>query len=172
VAKKNRRWIFLLPMLILGLIGLFSYGGKLTRLIELPDGITISVPRNFPRPVSKEEQGLKILSFNVQPHQDAKRFIHFFEIVSSPLKIDFLKRIPPIDFKIGKANIEKIFINGQNVDFNTVELEIILPCGSKEKTKLYALEYFCGPKNKHVYILTFTMTKKGFLEIVKTLKCH
>lgn len=142
------------------------------RPIKGPDGITIDVPRNFPQPTLKEEKDLKILSFNLFLHKDSKRFVHFFEFLISSTTVDFLKRLPQEGYQIGKNEKEVIVINGQDASLHTFALEITHPCGSKEKVKLYALEYHCAIKNKYTYILTFTMTKKGFVEIVKTLRCH
>jgi len=201
--------LFIMILAVLFIAGLYLQGGKLAKSIELLEGITINVPRNFPKVTLKEEQGLKILSFNLQPHKNSSRFVHFFEVISSPAKIDtfaahklspsglgkevplsinpetssslqtresrrvdFLKRIPQESYKLGKSDKESILINGQNINLETIDLEITHPCGSKQKTQLYVAECCCDNKEKYVYILTFTMTKKGFLEIVKTLKCH
>lgn len=171
MAKKIRIGILVLLFIVILFLMELSYGGKSMRLIECIEGITISVPKNFPQPVLTEEKEAKIVSFSIKPHQDSYRFIHFFEVILTSTKTDVLKRLPSHGYNLGKSYQEDILVNGEKVRVRTIELEISYPCGGKEKTQLYVAEHNCYSKKTFIYILTFTMTKKGFLEIVQTLKC-
>ncbi|MBU1998339.1 MAG: hypothetical protein ABIG46_06455 [Candidatus Omnitrophota bacterium] len=144
----------------------------MAKKVDLGEGITVSVPGNFPKHTLKQESDLRITSFNIQPHEKSLRFINFLEFIVSADKLDCLKRLPKEGYEIGNTNEEKLLINSQSVILKTIELKITHPCGSKEKGLIYALEYFCQPKDKYIYLLTFTMTKNGFLDIAKTLKCY
>ncbi len=142
------------------------------KTVELDEGITLNVPRNFPKAAIKDKDGIRNISFSMKPHQGSQRFVHFFEIILSPKEFDFTTILPESGYRLGKAAKEEISINEEKGNLKTAELEIIYSCGSKEKTKLYAFEHFCKAKNKYVSIITFTMTKKGFLDIVRTLRCR
>lgn len=173
MIKQIRRQVLLITILLISFIVILCLkGGGLTKVIKDIEGVSIDVPKNFPSPVLIEEKDLKILSFNLKPHENSQRFILFFEIISSPSKIDFLKRMPYQDYKIENEEEENILINSREVSLKIISFETVRNCGSKEKFKLYAVEYYRGDKNNYLYILTFSMTKKGFLGVVKTLKCR
>ena len=144
----------------------------MSKKVELPGDISISIPRNFPKFSLGAEGDARVVSFNIQAHEKSKRFIHFFEIIISPDYVDILKRLPQEGYKLSKSQKEELIINGHSAFFKSIDLEITRSCGSKEKTRLFLLETRCENKNLYIGIVTFTMTKDYFREIVKTLKCH
>lgn len=170
MKKKILIWTAIL--IIIFLIALFLEGGNLTKPIQGPDGITIHVARNFPRPSIIRKKDLSLLSFNLKPHEDSKRYINFFQLSVSSSAIDTTNLLPEKHFMREEKNKETIAVNGHTATLTTTPLEINLPCGSKETKQLYTAEFFCDRINKHIQTISYTVTKKTFLETLKTIKCH
>lgn len=171
--SKIKIAVTLAVIFLLFVVALFLLGGvQMSRLVELTEGITVNVPANFPKAAVSKKGDSRIISFSIKPHKDSQRYIHFFEFVVSPDKADILKELPSGGYELSGIIQEDLQIGSQRAVLKTAKLDISRPCGSKEKAQVYALELFCQNKKSNIYLVTFTMTKKGFLDIVKTIKCH
>ncbi len=142
------------------------------RKVELGDGISLGIPGNFPRLVMQEKDGVKSVSFSMKAHEGSKRFVSFFEIVLSDNESDVKCILPEEGYTTGKLTQEEFTIQGQKANLDSGELEITRPCGSKETATLYIFRFYYRAGNKYLTIVTYSMTKKGLLDILKTIECN
>ncbi|HJO95379.1 MAG TPA: hypothetical protein QF753_18415 [Victivallales bacterium] len=137
------------------------------------DGIQFLVPRNFPHAKQKTEKDDKILSFSLMPHENAKRYLHFFEVISTNKdSFDYTKLLPEKTYQINGKKEEYISIPLEtDSTLKIVDLKITLPCGLKEEKKIYVYCYQSQINKKKFYFMSFTMLKKEFIKIIATVKC-
>ena len=139
--------------------------------IEIAEGITVAVPPNFPHPVEREEGAVKAISYSLKPHEGAPRFLHFFEIRVSGEELDPDRILADLGYEIGDQQKEEITVDGRKSTLTTTAITITLPCGSQEHPTFYSWTCCCAERKTHVLIATFTMTRDGFLDIVKSFRC-
>lgn len=148
-----------------------SSNGRTMKRIELAEGITVAIPRNFPRPAKWDDGDVKVISYSMRPHEGASRFLHFFEIrlsLEEPAPDRILK---DLGYQVGDQQTEEITADGRKGTLTTTAITIPLPCGTTQDATCYSWTYYCTVRKRHVLIATFTMMRDGFLEIVKSLRC-
>jgi hypothetical protein len=148
-----------------------SNSGRPMKPIEIAEGITLAVPRNFPRPVEWEEGAVKAISYSLKPHEGAPRVLHFFEIRLSREELDPDRMLADLGYEIGDQQKEEITVDGRTSTLTTTAITITLPCGSKEDATFYRWTCYCAERKTHVLVATFTMMREGFLDIVKSFRC-
>ena len=139
--------------------------------IEIAEGISVTVPPNFPHPVEWEEGTVKVISYSLKPHEGAPRFLHFFEIRLSPEELDPDRILADLGYEIGDQEKEEITVGGRTSALTTTAITITLPCGSEEHATCYSWTYYCAERKTYVLIATFTMMRDGFLDIVRSFRC-
>lgn len=145
--------------------------GRTMKRIELAEGITVAIPRNFPRPAKWEDGDVKAVSYSLRPHEGASRFLHFFEIRLSPEEPDTGQILADLGYGIGEEQKEEITADGRKSTLTTTAITITLPCGTTQDATFYSWTCYCPERKTHVLIVTFTMMRDGFLDIVKSLRC-
>jgi len=148
-----------------------SGSGRFMKRIELAQGITMAVPRNFPRPAKREDGAVKAISYSLRPHEGAARFLHFFEIRLSSEELAPDGLLADLGYKVGEQQKEEILVDGRQGTFATTALTITLPCGTTQEATFYAWTCYCAERKTHLLIATFTMTRDGFMDIVKSFHC-
>jgi len=147
-----------------------SNGGPMKR-IKLAEGISVAIPSNFPRPVESEDGAAKTISYSLRPHEGAPRFLHFFEIRLSREAPSPDQLLDSLGCEIGDTETEEIIVGGRKTTLRATSITITLPCGSQEHATFYSWTCYCAEREMHVLIATFTMTREGFLDIVKSFRC-
>lgn len=145
--------------------------GRAMKPTEIAEGITVAVPANFPRAVKWEEGPVKVISFSLKPHEQAARFLHFFEIRLSPEELASDQILADLGYEIGAQQAEEITVDGRKSVLTTTAIRITLPCGSQQDATFYSWAYYCAERKTHVLVATFTMMRGGFLDIVTSLRC-
>jgi len=149
-----------------------SSDGLTMKRVEIAEGITVAVPRNFPRPVGLEDGAVKVLSFSLKPHEGASRFLHFFEIRASSEPLDTSSILAELGYEVVDSNSEEITLGGRASTLTETKIAFTLRCGTKENATYYAWTHYCTERKTHVLIATFTMLREGFLDIAKSFRCQ
>jgi len=185
-APHGRTVLLLLLVLALAAVGIVDAAKSLTKLnetatgntgrpmkpIEIAEGFTMAVPANFPHSVEWEEGPVKVISFSLKPHEQAQRFLHFFEIRLSPEELDPDLILADLGYEIVAKQVEEITVDGRKGVLTTTAITITLPCGSQQDATFYSSAYYCAERKTHVLVATFTMMRDGFLDIVTSLRCR
>lgn len=143
------------------------------RNVDLGNGISMGVPGNFPKAVvTDDDRGNRSVSFSMRPHENANRFVSFFEIsVTNEKSTPVTEILPPKNHTLGTLSVETLKIPVGEVQLETVDLEISRPCGSKENLTLYMFNHFFSEKKKYLTVVTYSMTRQGLLDVLKSIKC-
>lgn len=145
--------------------------GRPMKPMEIAEGITVAVPANFPRSVVRDEGPVKVISFSLKPHEQAARYLHFFEIRLSREEPDPNQILADLGYEIGAKQVEEITVDGRKIVLTTTAISITLPCGSRQDATFYSSACYCAERKTHVLVATFTMMRDGFLDIVTSLRC-